>query len=73
MIRASAFAGPIVASTLFRPEFSHSLDPKPTLSLCGQDRPLTVNFCQKRDFIAAARAPANIAEAQKPAREWKPK
>ncbi len=73
MIRASAFAGSIVASTLFRPEFSHSLDPKPTFSLYGQDRPLTVNFCQNRDFIAAAMTPAKMAEAQKLVREWKPK
>ncbi len=33
MIHASAIAESIVAPTLFRPEFSHSLDPKQTFSI----------------------------------------
>ncbi len=33
MIHASAIAESIVAPTLFRPEFLHSLDPKETLTL----------------------------------------
>ena len=33
MIHASSIAKSIVAPTLFRPEFSHSLDPKRTLAL----------------------------------------
>ncbi len=48
-------------------------DLKRTFSLYGQDRPLTVIFCQNRDLIAAAMTPAKIAEAQKLARERKPK
>ncbi len=33
MIHVSTIAGSIVAPTLFRPEFSHSLDPKRTFNI----------------------------------------
>ncbi len=35
MILASAFFDPIVAPTLFRPEFSHSLDPYQSFGQAG--------------------------------------
>ncbi len=35
MIHASAIAESIIAPTLFRPEFSHSLDPKETFCMTG--------------------------------------
>jgi hypothetical protein len=42
MIHASAIAESIVAPTIFRPEFSHSLDPKRTFVGAGH-RALTQN------------------------------